>query len=73
MKDDHGQRLLSCRQAAEAYGCSMNYIRRLARLGRIRSEIVGGTYFVRADEVRKMAARKTTGREKKRSSGFRPD
>ena len=73
MKDDQGRKLLSCRQAAEEYGCSMNYIRRLAREGRLRSEVVGGTYFVAADEVRKIAARKAVGREKKRAEGFRPD
>lgn len=70
MKDDKGRKMLSCREAAEEYGCSMRYIRKLALQGKLTHEIVGGAYLVAADEVRKLAGRKSTGREKKRSSKF---
>jgi hypothetical protein len=70
MKDDKGRRMLSCRDAATEYGCSMRYIRKLALQGKLTHEIVGGAYMVAADEVRKLASRKTTGRTKKRSSRF---
>jgi excisionase family DNA binding protein len=70
MKDDKGRKMLSCREAAEEYGCSMRYIRKLALQGKLTHEIVGGAYLVAADEVRKLAGRRATGREKKRSSRF---
>ena len=72
MKDDRGRKLISCREAAEAYGCTMGYIRKLARQGRITHELVCGSYMVSLEEVRKLAGRKATGREKKRSEGFKP-
>jgi excisionase family DNA binding protein len=53
MKDDKGRKMLSCREAAEEYGCSMRYIRKLALQGKLTHEIVGGAYLVAADEVRK--------------------
>lgn len=70
MKDDKGRRMLSCREAAEQYGCSMRYIRKLALQGKVTHEVVGGCYLVSADEIRKLANRKAGGREKKRSGGF---
>ena len=72
MKDEAGRKMLSCKEAAEEYGCTMRYIRKLAKDGRISSEVVGGAYMVAADEVRKLARRKATGREKKRAEGFKP-
>jgi len=71
MKDDKGRKMLSCREAAEMYGCSMRYIRKLAKDGKVASEVVGGAYMVAADDVRKLSGRKATGRERKRSEGFR--
>lgn len=70
MKDDKGRKMLSCREAAEEYGCSMRYIRKLALQGKLTHEIVGGSYLVSAEEVRKLAKRSAGGREKKRSEGF---
>ena len=71
MKDDKGRKMISCREAAEAYGCSMRYIRKLAKDGKVASEVVGGAYMVAADEVRRLAGRKAAGRERKRSEGFK--
>jgi excisionase family DNA binding protein len=71
MKDESGRKMLSCKQAAEEYGCSMRYIRKLAQAGRLTHEIVGGSYMVAADEVKKLARRTATGRERKRSEGFK--
>ena len=71
MQNESGRKMLSCKEAAEEYGCTMRYIRKLAQDGRISSEVVGGSYMVAADEVRKLAKRKATGREKKRAEGFK--
>ena len=71
MKDEAGRKMLSCQEAAEQYGCTMRYIRKLAQEGRLTSEMVGGSYMVAADEVAKLAKRKTGGRERKRSEGFK--
>jgi hypothetical protein len=75
LRNDSGRRLISCRKAAETYGCSMSYIRRLARLGRLETEEVGGSYVFDEAEVRRLAARaaKGEGRMRKRASGFKPD
>jgi len=71
MKDETGRRMLSCKEAAEEYGCSMRYIRKLAQTGRVSFQVVGGTYMVAADEIRKLARRDATGRERKRAEGFK--
>lgn len=71
MKDSAGRRMLSCKQAAETYGCSMRYIRKLAQGGRLTHEIVAGSYMVSEDEVRRLAKRTSTGRERKRAEGFK--
>ena len=63
--------MLSCREAAEMYGCSMRYIRKLAKDVTIASEVVGGAYMVAADDVRRLSGRKSEGRERKRSEGFK--
>jgi hypothetical protein len=75
LRNDSGRRLISCRKAAETYGCSMSYIRRLARLGRLETEEVGGSYVFDEAEVRRLAARAAQGegRQRKRASGFKPD
>lgn len=72
MKDDKGLKMLPCREAAELYGCSMGYIRELARKGRVRSEMKGHTYFVSAEDIRTLAKRKDGGRRRKRAQGFKP-
>jgi len=66
--------MISCREAAETYGCSMSYIRRLARLGRLDTEEVGGSYVFDEAEVKRLAsqAAKAEGRQRKRAGGFRP-
>lgn len=74
MRDDKGRKLLSCREAAERYGCSMRYIRKLAQDGKVYSETVAGSYMVAADDVAKIKARvsKGTGRHKPKAEKFRP-
>jgi excisionase family DNA binding protein len=57
--------LITCQQAARLYGCTMGYIRRLARDGRIHSQMMGRTYLLDADEVRRMASG-----DKKLAKGF---
>ena len=68
-----GRKLLSCREAAQEYGCSMAYIRRLAREKKLEQESIGGTYFVTAVSLRRLAAKaeKGTGRARKRAEGFK--
>lgn len=72
MKDDKGRKMVSCREAAETYGCTMRYIRKLVRDGRLTHEIVAGGYVVSLDEVRQLSGRKASGRARKRSEGFKP-
>lgn len=74
LRNDRGRKLISCREAAEAYGCTMSYIRRLARTGRLETEEVGGSYVFDEAEVRKLAsqAAKGEGRQRKRAGGFKP-
>ena len=76
MKDEAGRKMLSCKEAAEEYGCTMRYIRKLAKDGKISSEVVGGSYMVAADEVRKLARKHPNVRvvpwgSEARSSGVR--
>lgn len=75
LKSESGRRWISCREAAEAYGCTMSYIRRLARLGRLEPEEVGGRYVFDEADVRRVAAQaaKGKGRMRKRAGGFKPD
>jgi excisionase family DNA binding protein len=72
LRNDKGRKLISCREAAEAYGCTMSYIRRLARLGRLQTEEVGGCYFFEEADVKRLAAQaaKGEGRQRKRAEGF---
>ena len=74
LRNERGRKLISCREAAEAYGCTMSYIRRLARLGRLETEEVGGSYVFDESEVRNLAsqAAKGEGRQRKRAGGFKP-
>ena len=73
LRNDSGRRMLSCRQAAKEYGCTMSYIRRLARSGRLDAEEVGGSYFFDEAQVKRLAAQasKGEGRQKKRAEGFK--
>jgi excisionase family DNA binding protein len=48
--------LITCQDAAKLYGCTMGYIRRLARDGRVFGQLIGRTYLVDAAEVKKLAA-----------------
>ena len=72
MKDDTGRKMLSCREAAEKYGCSMRYIRKLAADGKVASEMVAGSYVVSEADVAKLKARvaKGTGRHKPKAKRF---
>ena len=74
LRNERGRKLISCRDAADAYGCSMSYIRRLARLGRLETEEVGGSYLFDEAEVKRLAAQadKGEGRHRKRAEGFKP-
>ena len=72
MKNDRGRKMLSCRDAAEEYGCSMRYIRRLVEDGKLSHETVAGGYFVPAEEVAALKSQvaKGTGRHKPKASKF---
>jgi excisionase family DNA binding protein len=72
LTDETGRVLISCREAAEIYGCGMRYIRRLVTDGRLHCVEVGRTYMVDEAEVRELAARDAAGRQRQRSEGFRP-
>lgn len=74
MKDDTGRKMLSCREAAEKYGCSMRYIRKLAADGKVASEIVAGSYMVSEADVAKLKAMvaKGKGRHKPKAEQFKP-
>ncbi len=74
IKNERGRRMISCRQAAAEYGCTMGYIRRMAREGRVEHEFVGRMYLVNAESLKRLAsqASKETGRKKKRAEGFKP-
>lgn len=74
MKDDTGRKMLSCREAAQKYGCSMRYIRKLAKDGKVASEIVGGSYVVSEADVARLKATtaKGKGRHKPKAEKFRP-
>lgn len=50
-----GRTLITCQDAARLYGCTMGYIRRLARHGRIYSQMIGRTYLVDAAEVQRIS------------------
>ena len=71
LKNEKGRKLVSCREAAEAYGCTMRYIRKLAKDQRLSTELHGGAYFFDIEEVKKLASRKDGGRLKKRAEGFK--
>lgn len=74
LQNHRGRKLISCRQAAETYGCTMRYIRRLAKDGKLETELVGGSYLFDEAAVKALAALagKAEGRERKRSEGFKP-
>ena len=74
MKDDTGRKMLSCREAAQKYGCSMRYIRKLAQDGRVHSEVVAGSYVVCEADVARLKAKvsKGTGRHQPKAKKFRP-
>jgi len=72
VKNDEGRKLLTCREAAERYGCSMRWIRRLAQDGRVYSEVVAGSYMVAEADVAKLKAKtaKGKGRHKPKADKF---
>ena len=51
-----GRSLITCQDAAKLYGCSMGYIRRLARDGKVFAATVGRTYLVDRAELKKLAS-----------------
>ena len=74
MKDDAGRKMLTCREAAEKYGCSMRYIRKLAKDGQIHAETVAGSYMVAEADIarRKAKVAKGKGRHKPKAEKFKP-
>lgn len=72
MKNDRGRKMISCREAAEDYGCSMRYIRKLVESQKLSHEVVAGSYFVPADEVAALKAKvaQGTGRHKPKEKRF---
>jgi hypothetical protein len=52
----------------------MSYIRRLARDGRLVTQIIAGSYLFDETQVRRLAAEAAggKGRHKKRAGGFKP-
>lgn len=72
MKNDTGRKLLTCRDAAEKYGCSMRYIRKLASDGQVYAEIVAGSYMVSEADLasRKAKVAKGKGRHKPKAQRF---
>lgn len=71
IKNENGRKLVSCADAARDYGCSMRWIRQLAKEGRIYRELICGAYMVDPNDVHKLSVRKATGRLRKRSTGFK--
>lgn len=51
-----GRTLITCQDAAKLYGCSMGYIRRLARDGKIFAATIGRTYLVDRSELKRLAS-----------------
>lgn len=74
MKDDTGRKMLSCREAAEKYGCSMRWIRKLAKEGEIYAETVAGSYMVSEADLasKKAKVAKGKGRHKPKAEKFKP-
>lgn len=71
IEDTSGRVLVSVREAAEKYPCSMSYIRKLIRTGRLfAKKIHDRASVVDLGEVLDLAGRTATGREKKRSERF---
>lgn len=66
--------MIDCRSAAERYGCSMRYIRRLIADGKLDSQTVGGTHMVDAAAVDRLKAKSATGtgRHKPKAARFKP-
>ena len=73
VKNESGRELVPCSEAAEVYDCTMSYMRRLAREGRVRTEEHAGIWWFDIEDVRKLASRPDGGRKKKRSQGFQAD
>jgi hypothetical protein len=73
VKNENGREIVSCSEAAEAYDCTMSYMRRLARAGRVRTEEHAGVWWFDIEDVKKLAGRTDGGRKKKRSQGFQAD
>jgi hypothetical protein len=73
MKNEQGRKLISCREAAEQYRCSMRWVRKLAAAGRIYSETVAGCYMVAETDVAKFKAKtaKGKGRHKPKAQEFK--
>lgn len=51
-----GRTLVTCQEAAKLYGCTMGYMRRLCRDGKVFAQPLGRTYLVDRDEVAKLAS-----------------
>ena len=74
LKNERGREMIDCRTAAERYGCSMRYIRKLVADGKLNAQQAGGTYLVDAADVDRLKAQvsKGKGRHKPKADKFRP-
>lgn len=55
-----GEPAITCQEAAKLVGCTMGYIRRLARNGKLQAIQVGRTYLIERGGALKIAREKST-------------
>lgn len=74
LKNERGREMIDCRRAAERYGCSMRYIRKLIADGKLDAQTAGGTYLVDAAAIDRLKAKvaRGTGRHKPKADQFKP-
>lgn len=74
LKNERGREMIDCRTAAERYGCSMRYIRKLVEQGKLKAQTAGGTHLVDAADVDRLKAKvsKGKGRHKPKADRFKP-
>lgn len=58
-----GKSMITCQTAAERCGCSMGYIRRLAREGKLEATRVGRTYLIEEGDAKRLASQKSSYRK----------
>jgi hypothetical protein len=72
MKSNTGRTLITCREAATKYECSMRYVRKLAKDGEIYAEMIAGCYMVSEADLasRKAKVARGKGRHKPKAQRF---